>query len=171
MILAIDVKYNEIDNTAKSVGVLFDWLHDKPTKTIEVGVENIEEYIPGHFYKRELPCIKKVINQIDLASIEAIIVDGHIYVNNQKDFGLGGYVYEEYEAEIPVIGVAKTSFFGNEETVIKVFRGKSKQPLYISSIGGISKEVSAQKIKSMQGEYRIPTILKELDMLTKKNKD
>lgn len=165
MILAIDVKYNEVEKTAKAVGVLFNWLDESPKETIEIIVKNIEEYIPGQFYKRELPCIKKVIEHTDIKQIDLIIVDGHVYVNNEKEYGLGGYVFKEYG--IPVVGVAKTPFYKNKETVVEIYRGDSKQPLYVSSIG-VDKSKSAQKIKQMHGDFRIPTILKQLDTLTKK---
>ena len=97
---------------------------------------------------------------------QAIIVDGHVFIDNDKSFGLGGWVYKEYGESIPVIGVAKTPLFKNTETVKQTFRGNSKNPLYVSSIG-IDLDYSSEKIEKMKGNYRIPTILKELDRLTK----
>ena len=68
--------------------------------------------------------------------------------------------------KIPVIGVAKNSFFRNKNTVKEVFRGESKKPLYVSSIG-IDLDIATSLIKDMKGNYRILTILKELDRITK----
>lgn len=67
---------------------------------------------------------------------------------------------------MPVIGVAKTSFFTNRQTVIELLRGNSKNPLHVSSVG-YPLEDAVQKILDMDGEYKNPTILKELDKITK----
>lgn len=167
MILAIDVKYNETTRIAKAVGLLFNWLDDKPIKIIEVFVHDVQDYIPGKFYKRELPCIKKVIDKVELSNIDAIIVDGHVFISNEKEFGLGAYTYEEYNRKIPVIGIAKTPFYKNKDTVKDVFRGDSKKPLYVSVIGEKNIEDIKEKIIQMKGSYRIPKLLKELDRKTK----
>ncbi|PZR24276.1 MAG: endonuclease V [Flavobacterium psychrophilum] len=164
MILAIDVHYRE--TYAKAVGVLFEWNDSKPRQTIIEYIYDIEEYIPGEFYKRELPCLLKIIEQVDLDSLEAIIVDGYIYVDNDFSLGLGGYLYQKLNEKVPVIGVAKTSFFTNRQTVIELLRGNSKNPLHISSVG-YPLEDAVQKILEMDGEHRNPTILKELDKVTK----
>lgn len=167
MLLAIDVKYND-NNTAKAIGVLFNWEDETPQKVITKYIKKVKEYIPGQFYKRELPCIQEVIKEVNLSEIEIIIVDGHVYVDNHNSYGLGGYAYQEYDEKIPVVGVAKSPFYANKEAVIEVFRGESKYPLYISSIG-IDKGQAAEKVRKMKGNYRIPTIFKTLDRLTKEN--
>nr|WP_165763184.1 endonuclease V [Flavobacterium sp. AJR] len=164
MILAIDVHYRE--NIAKVVAVLFNWEDETPQDTIVEQITGIEEYVPGEFYKRELPCIESIVKKVNLNNIEAIIIDGHIYVDNNGEFGLGGYTWKSLNEKIPIIGVAKTSFFRNKNTVREVFRGESIKPLYISSIG-IDLYIAINKVKNMHGNFRIPTILKELDRITK----
>ena len=164
MILAIDVYYT--DNRAKAVGVLFDWEAAVPMQTIIKYVEEVGEYIPGEFYKRELPCIAALLNKIGTHLLDAVIVDGHIYVDNNGTYGLGGRTFELLEGKIPVIGVAKTGFHTNKETVVEVLRGESKNPLHVSAIG-MEVNLAAAKIKAMYGPYRIPDILKKLDMVTK----
>ena len=109
MLLALDVHYSE--NANKAVGVLFDWDDKEPKETIMAFIDKIAEYTPGEFYKRELPCVLKIIEQVKLDSVEAIIIDGYIYVDNDGAFGLGGILYETINKSVPVIGVAKTSFF------------------------------------------------------------
>lgn len=164
MILALDVHYR--DNDAKIVGVLFHWEDKVPSQIIIEHLHPVEEYIPGQFYKRELPCLLKVIEKVDLENLETIIVDGYIYINDDLDYGLGGKLWESLNEQIPIIGVAKTSFAGNKKTVTEILRGESKIPLYISAIGADLK-LSAKKVKEMHGKYRIPDILKKLDQLTK----
>ncbi|OXA75885.1 endonuclease V [Flavobacterium columnare] len=164
MILAIDVYY--IDDIAKSVGVLFNWEDAEPKETIIDIKQGIEEYIPGEFYKRELPCIEALLKKIPLEKLEIIIIDGHIYVDDSLKYGLGGYVWELLEKKIPIIGVAKNAFHSNKTTVEPVYRGESKKPLYVSTIGiEIGKAVG--HLKNMHGNFRIPSILKELDTITK----
>lgn len=165
MILALDVHYKE-NNSAKSVGVLFDWDDDKPQQTLIEYVQDIDEYVPGEFYKRELPCLMKIIETIDLKTLEAIIVDGYIYVDNSGKFGLGGILWQTLNQQIPVIGLAKTSFHGNKETVKEILRGESKNPLFVSSID-FDLNTASERIKNMKGDYRIPNLLKELDVITK----
>lgn len=163
MLLALDVHYKE--NFAQIVAIIFDWFDEQPQKVFIDKVDVVNDYIPGEFYKRELPCLLKAIKNIDLSEIGAIIIDGHVYVEESK-FGLGGKLYESLNKKVPVIGIAKNSFHKNKNTVEEVFRGKSKNPLYVSTIG-IDLIIVVEKIKEMKGEYRIPTILKKLDMLSK----
>ncbi len=83
MILALDVYYN--DKGAKSVGVLFEkWEDTKPKETIIENIEKVEEYESGQFYKRELPCLIKIIDNLDLNTIEFIVIDGYVYLDNEN---------------------------------------------------------------------------------------
>jgi len=165
MILAFDTYY--FDNNAKTVCLEFaEWNENKNFKVHTEIIDNVEEYIPGEFYKRELPCIISLLNKIDLKNIEAIIVDGFVYLDDDKKYGLGGYLYEKLNKEIPIIGVAKTNFASIEKNKKPLFRGDSIKPLFITSIG-IDLEEAFQKVESMAGEFRMPTLLKELDRLTK----
>lgn len=164
MLLALDVYYRESE--ARVVGVFFNWEDKDPIKIVIENVNEVQDYIPGEFYKRELPCLIKVIEKLDLSNIETIIIDGHIYVDNFETFGLGGKLYESLNKKIPVIGLAKNSFYSNSMTVKEVFRGISKKPLYVSTIG-IDLNLAVEKVKNMYGNYRIPDILKKLDSITK----
>lgn len=164
MILALDVHYREKE--AKAVGILFNWEDTEPKEIIVEYINEVEEYIPGEFYKRELPCLLKIIEKVNLKDLEAIIIDGYIYVDNKRKLGLGGMLWENLDKQIPIIGIAKTSFYSNKETVQEIFRGESKNALYISTIN-YDIEIAIEKINKMSGSYRIPTLLKELDRITK----
>jgi len=164
MILAIDIHYKE--TYAKAVCVAFDWTDETPQKVYIDTISEVEPYIPGEFYKRELPCVLKILAQVTLEDIEAIIVDGHVYVHNDKKYGLGGYLWEALDKKVPVIGVAKKSFINTEEVSTPILRGSSENPLYVSCIG-IDKETVLEKMKLLHGEHRMPTILKLLDTITK----
>ncbi len=165
MILAIDVYYTE--KGAKTVGVGFEnWGDQSPMATFIDHNSEIAEYESGEFYKRELPCILRLLDQIDLSQLDCIVIDGYVILNDTGKLGLGGHLYEILEHKIPIIGVAKTRFAQNEKNNRKVLRGESQKPLWITA-AGIGLEEAAQKIQNMHGEYRMPTLLKQLDMLTK----
>ena len=164
MLLAIDIYYR--DAIAKAVGILFNWEDESPASVIIEWIEGVEPYVSGEFYKRELPCILKVVEKVDARKIEAIIIDGYVYIDNEKKYGLGGYLWEVLNGKVPIIGVAKTSFFKNKETVQGIIRGNSKNPLFISAIG-INIVDAANLVRTMKGSFRIPSILKRLDQLTK----
>ena len=165
MILAFDTYY--YNGKAKTVCLEFEeWNESKNFKIHTEIIENVEEYIPGEFYKRELPCIVSLLDKIDLTNIEAIIVYGFVYLDDEKKYGLGGRLYEKLNSKIPIIGVAKTNFAAIEELKRALVRGDSKKPLYITAIG-IELDKAFNKVDSMAGEFRFPTLLKELDRLTK----
>ncbi|WP_299332908.1 endonuclease V [uncultured Psychroserpens sp.] len=165
MYLALDVHYKT--NYAKSVGLTFLTKKDEiPQERYVAIIKDVAPYQPGEFYKRELPCLLEIITKIDLDQIDAILVDGHVYVDNDGHYGLGGYLYEALQNKVPIIGVAKRGFYANSKTVKEVFRGQSKNPLHISAIG-IDLKSAAQFIHDMHGNHRHPTLLKALDTITK----
>ena len=165
MIIAVDSFYKE--NMAKTIAITFDlWQDTNYSNYYSEDTEVSAEYIPGEFYKRELPCILKILKNFDLKTIDAIVIDGYVFLDDFGKFGLGGHLYESLNKTIPIIGVAKTNFATNQQNKLELFRGKSKNPLYISSVG-IDLLEAKENITKMFGEYRIPKLLKELDQLTK----
>jgi len=165
MIIAIDVYYK--NDLAKSVAIEFDnWTDEKPTQIHTVELDGIAEYVPGEFYKRELPCILKVLKKSNLSKVEAIIVDSYVQLDDDGKLGLGGYLYHHLEEKIPIIGVAKKKFHTLNEMGIAVLRGESKKPLYITA-AGIDLAEAAKNVQGMAGEYRFPELLKILDQVTK----
>jgi len=164
MIFIIDVLYKE-SNTARAVGVLCDWDDLEPKQVVIEQIEEVEPYEPGQFFKRELPCIMKLLEKINLKTVETI-VDGHVYVDNNYGYGLGGHLWQSLEVKVPIIGVAKRGFYSNKETVVEVLRGKSSNPLHVSAIG-MDKSIAANKILEMPGDYRMPRMLKLVDTITR----
>lgn len=165
MILAFDTYY--FDGKAKTVCLEFtEWNQSENFKVHTEIIDNVEEYIPGEFYKRELPCILSLLNKIDLTNLEVIIVDGFVYLDDEKKYGLGGHLYEKLNKKTPIIGVAKTNFASIEKDKKSLIRGESAKPLYVTAIG-IELEDAFKKVESMAGEFRMPTLLREMDRLTK----
>jgi deoxyribonuclease V len=177
--IAVDVSYQEEGGTA--VALVFDKLEDDDFMfTMSIGIVGGHPYVPGNFYKRELPHIRTVVNlvvsmsgtelleeplanlRLEPEEIDAIFIDG--YVDLDDDPGLGRHVYGEFDGVIPIIGVAKTKFKGVRAA--EVLRGKSKKPLFVTA-AGMSREDAAAMVADMHGPYRMPTLLKETDRLTR----
>jgi exodeoxyribonuclease-5/deoxyribonuclease V len=168
MILAFDTYY--FDNKARTVCLAFSsWENDASYDVYTEELEGIADYEPGAFYKRELPCILSLLKQIGTEkTIEAIIVDGFVWLDDERKPGLGAHLYNALHAQVPVIGVAKTNFATIEQLKYELYRGTSQRPLYITA-AGMDLIEAAEKIRHMSGEHRIPALLKKLDGLTKGN--
>ena len=165
MILAFDTYYFE--NKARTVCLSFvDWDDAHKLKADSEILEGIADYEPGNFYKRELPSILSLLSKLAYQKIEAIIIDGFVFLDDEEKAGLGAHLYQALEEKIPVIGVAKSNFATLNKNKREVFRGGSNSPLFITS-AGLDLDSAAEKIKRMYGKHRIPGLLKELDQLTK----
>lgn len=161
MILATDTHYT--DTVAHTAGVLFqEWTDESPTATHVVESTEIANYEPGSFYKRELPLILGLLEIVDPPP-ETIVVDGYVQLDEDGRKGLGAHLYDSLGGRVPVIGVAKTAFHGSPHA-IAVYRGNSQRPLYVTA-AGIEKEVAADRVRSMSGEHRKPTLLTVVDRL------
>jgi deoxyribonuclease V len=159
MILAVDVDYK--NNEANIAGILFDsWDDEVPKRTFKYNIKNVADYEAGSFYKRELPCILKLINESQLEP-DVIIIDGFVYLDNDMKPGLGKHLFDALASKSTVIGVAKSSFHGISQEH-ELIRGDSKKPLYITS-AGIDKISAKKYVSEMHGPYRLPTLLKLVD--------
>lgn len=164
MILALDSYY---PGDAYTVCLSFNNWTDQELKGIFTETSTLtEEYEPGFFYKRELPCILSILKKISLENIEAIVIDGFVTLDDSGKLGLGGHLYEALNKTIPIVGVAKNDFINLIRGKRLVYRGTSAKPLYITA-AGMELDVAADFIKSMHGDFRIPSLLKQLDVLTK----
>jgi len=169
MIVVIDVHYGT--TKANAAAVCFkDWETEEIIAIESCTVKDLSPYVSGEFYKRELPCIIQVLTQCTQEEIQLVIIDGYVILDNQGKLGLGGYLYKTLEEKIPVIGVAKKAFFENTQNSIPIKRGKSQNPLFVTSLG-IDLQEAAKKIKDMKGEYRIPHLLKLVDQKSREKED
>lgn len=167
MILAFDTYY--YDNKAKTVCVQFEnWTDSQPSMIYSEILEGVEEYVPGEFYRREMPCILSLLKSIPTEKLEVIIVDGFVVLDDNNKLGLGGHLYEQLEKKYPIVGVAKSNFAQIVNNKKAILRGDSKKPLYVTSLG-IDIDTATENIKQMYGDYRLPDLLKLMDTLTKEN--
>ena len=164
MILAIDVHYK--GQKAVVAGVLFEkWVDDHPCEVFMSTVYNIEKYKPGEFYKRELPCILKLLGEHEI-NPDCIVIDGFVYLDGVGKAGLGKHLYDALEGGVSVIGVAKKPFKDISDS-FAVYRGRSDKPLYVTS-EGIEIETAKKMVATMSGRFRVPTLLKMVDHACRK---
>jgi deoxyribonuclease V len=161
MLLAMDVSYNA--NFATAAGVLFRyWTADSAVRELACSVEGVAPYESGRFFRRELPCLVQLLDQLPIRP-ELMIIDGYVWLDTKGRAGLGAHLYEYLGRQIPVVGVAKTAFNGALHA-ISVFRGRSRRPLFITAAGMDDRD-AATKVCEMHGCNRIPDMLKRADEL------
>ncbi len=159
MILAVDVDYRATE--AVVAGVCFEgWADEQARHVYHSRIYKIEDYEPGRFYKREMPCILQLLQEHRLHP-KIIVIDGFVYLGDESSHGLGMYLYKAVGGNIPIVGVAKTPFKGTSPRS-EILRGKSSKPLFITAVG-IDVESAKAHVLSMNGKYRIPTLLKLAD--------
>ena len=162
MYVAVDVHYTIDDTHAIVAGVLFcDPISHVVEDEFIVVLGSPKPYIPGQFYQREMPCILELMKRIT-APIDAVFIDG--YVDLGARAGLGRHLYWALRGEIAVIGVAKRFF--KASTALEVKRGQSERPLFVTA-AGLDVHLAANMVKDMHGPFRIPTLLKRADSLTR----
>lgn len=173
--IIIDGYYKEQDNLGKNFGDYLQRLgrDHEPIDKISVIINNFDSYIPGEFYKRELPGIIKLLENINLNNFDTIILDSHVWLWNEKESpdkpkpGLGAYLYKRIRRkDLNIVG-AKSYYCDNNLHSSLCFRGNSKNPLYVDSIN--LKENYSEIIKHMYGNYRIPYLIKLADTESKLN--
>lgn len=163
MILITDTQYH--DPQARTSGIIInDWKDTLPLNELVHNTSKVAPYEPGKFYRRELPCILGLIHQHKLAPTH-IVIDGHVYLDGNKQRGLGAYLYDALKEQVPVIGVAKNKF-KNMPEIHAVIRGQSQTPLWITSIG-IDFREAQNYVRAMAGNYRLPDMIKRADQLAR----
>ncbi|MEH0791405.1 hypothetical protein KW882_03760 [Vibrio parahaemolyticus] len=163
MYLAVDVHYDDNLNFARIAGVLFNSKDSiLPVAAYISEIEGIEDYKAGEFYRRELPCIQKLIHEHNLV-VDTLIVDGFVHLNHQPC--LGAKVAEAITSIEKVIGVAKNphKLMSVDTEVVRA----NSRPLYVTETG-IGQSEARDFVESMHGKNRIPTMLKLVDSLCRK---
>lgn len=170
--LAIDTFYSG-SHHARTVGVIFnDWQDTEPSQIIIDEFDGfLYPYVPGQFFRRELPCILNLLEKVDLSNIDTVIIDGFLRLcgeNGKICSGLGEHLRDRLPSSVSLIGVAKTNYCKTNEISEHVIRGCSVRPLYVQGEGQYTNETAGNLIRLMCGDFRIPTLLKVLDLETKK---
>ena len=161
LIALVDVQY-EGEGARAACVTARSWDDATARDEWTVEVPQVAEYRPGFFFERELPCILAVLERAP-AKPSIIVVDGYVVLDAQGRPGLGAHLFEHLGKRTPVVGIAKRSFAGSE-FAMRVVRGSSKDPLFITALG-ISDAEAAQHVQQMHGPHRIPTLCTRVDHL------
>ena len=162
MIAAFDVHYPPSGGASAAAVFFADYRDAVLSGSCVKRLAEVEGYVPGAFYRRELPCLLALIEEIELP-LQEMIVDGYVWLGKSRP-GLGSRLFDAMKGEIPVIGVAKTKF--NGACAVEISRGRAKRPLFVTA-AGIGKRSAAEKIRMMHGKHRLPTLLKEADRVAR----
>ncbi len=163
-ILTVDAHYRA--KGAVVAGIAFEnWTDTVPSAEYVAYVDDVAEYVPGSFYKRELPCILALLNLIPVKP-ECIVIDGFVTLGHAMKPGLGLHLSKALDKKTPIIGVAKSAFSDTPKSS-EIYRGKSGKPLYVT-VAGIELETAKSAICEMHGENRIPNLIKAADRLCRK---
>lgn len=166
MIACFDVHYD--DHSAVAAAIAFrGWDDETIVDQHIVNVKNVGEYRAGRFFERELKPLRELLPLIT-HPLHYYVIDAYCHLSQDLDPGLGAYLKEHLPADAVVIGVAKNRFRDTNHA-IELYRGSSDRPLFVTSIG-VDYPCAANYIKSMAGNYRIPTLLKLVDSLSRKGK-
>lgn len=157
-IVCVDVDYR--DDGARAALIAFnDWRDEAPIGERVEHVLEVAPYEPGAFYKRELPCLMRVLEGIEP---RAIIVDGYVWLGEDRP-GLGAHLYRAIAGRAQIVGVSKTEF-ASATNAIPVLRRGSTRPLFVTA-EGIELREAVDCVQAMHGAHRIPTMLKRVDQL------
>lgn len=167
MLVATDVAYDEERGRARAAAVVFEaWGAAAAEREATRELAPIAPYEPGAFYRRELPCLLPLLEDLArVVTIDVVIIDG--YVDLGASPGLGRHLARAMRtsARTPaIVGVAKTRYAG--ASAVEVLRGRSRQPLFVTALG-MSPEDAAREVARMEGDHRIPTILRRVDRLAR----
>lgn len=158
---AFDVHYRE-DGVASAAAVCF---HDFADAAYSKAYHHIlpvpGSYVPGAFFRRELPCILALLERIEIP-LKVLLIDGYVRLDARP--GLGQHLFEACAGRCAVIGVAKSRYRGAQGAA--VHRGGSRRPLYVTA-AGIDLESACRAIRRMHGPHRIPTLLRQVDRLAR----
>jgi deoxyribonuclease V len=159
MLACVDVAYSTRSAAAACL-VFHDWADPVEARAFVAKIDDVADYEPGAFYRRELPCLLAVLREVD-APLDAVVIDGYVWLSSDGRPGLGARLFEALEGRIAVVGVAKTSFAGSDFAV-PVARGTSSRPLYVTAAGA-TQDAAAGWVRRMHGDHRLPTLLKRVD--------
>jgi deoxyribonuclease V len=163
LIAFLDVDYRERGAVAAAV-LANDWADPAPAAEVVSFNPEVAEYVPGEFYRRELPCLLAVLGRCP-AVPDIVVVDGYVWLGPDRP-GLGARLHEALRGRAPVVGVAKTRFHSAAPVAVGLRRGGTRHPLWITAVGMDPLE-AAREIGFMGGPHRVPTLLRRVDRLAR----
>lgn len=163
MIAFTDVQYTEGSDARAACVLATDWSDAIEARSVIERVSPIAAYEPGQFFKRELPCLLRVLEKA--GPVQCVVVDGYVWLDREGAPGLGAHLYEALGRGVPVVGIAKTAFKGSD-MALRLERPGSEKPLFVTA-AGMTPETALANARRLHGEHRIPTLLKKVDALAR----
>ena len=161
MFAAADVQYLPTGEARAALVLAGDATFATITTEKVVMVAEVVPYVPGEFWRRELPCLRAVLDGV--AGLSLLVVDGYVDLDPSGRAGLGARAAAEFG--VPVIGVAKTRF-ATATHAVEVRRGGAARPLYVTATGLAAAE-AADLVRAMAGRHRMPDGLRRVDALAR----
>jgi deoxyribonuclease V len=158
---AADVQYLPTGQARAALVLAPDRAFTTITTEKVVVVDEVAPYVPGEFWRRELPCLQAVLSGV--SGLSLLVVDGYADLDPSGRPGLGAHASVEFG--VPVIGVAKTRF-ASATHAVEVRRGGAARPLYVTATG-LPAAVAAELIRAMSGPHRMPDGLRRADALAR----
>jgi deoxyribonuclease V len=127
-----------------------------------VMVTDVAPYVPGEFWRRELPCLQAIL--AGGPNLSLLVVDGYVDLDPFGRPGLGARAHDAFG--VPVVGVAKTRF-ATATHAVPVMRGAgTTRPLFVTA-AGLPLAEAAELVRVMAGRYRLPDALRRVDALAR----
>ncbi len=161
MLAAADAQYSDAGGAAACVA-FEQWDDAHAALELVRRFEGAAPYVPGEFWRRELPGILAVLRELPQTP-DIVVVDGYVWLDASGRPGLGAHLFEALGSQVPVVGVAKSAFMGSPHAQALV-RGGSARPLYVTAVG-IAADEALRAVARMHGAHRVPSLLKRVDDL------
>src|SRR6478752_8657468 len=91
-ILIVDVDYWD-EGGAYVCGVIIPHWGSNECAVVGKVIDQVADYEPGAFYKRELPCIMALLEDVTVP-LTHIMVDGYVTLGSELAPGLGHHLYQ-----------------------------------------------------------------------------
>ncbi len=161
MLACLDVDYRAAGAMAACL-CFTRWEAKSASRRDHAWLTKVEPYVSGEFFRRELPCLLEVLARLP-SRPQLLIVDSYVWLEGERP-GMGAHLFHALNDAVAVVGVAKTQMLG--APAVEVLRGESQRPLYVSAVG-IDVTEAAENVRRMDGRYRMPTLLREVDRLAR----
>ena len=159
--VAADVHYLRSGSARAAAVVAADATFRQELAERTAEVPEVAPYLPGEFYRRELPPLRAVLQDID--GLALLVIDGYADLDPDGRPGLGAHASAEFG--VPVIGVAKTRFH-TATHAIAVHRGTATRPVFVTA-AGMPRADAAELVRLMAGRFRTPDALRHADQLAR----
>src|ERR1051326_7930003 len=101
MLVALDVHYDEATMIGAGAAVVFEqWEDAVPMAACVAECRDIQPYVPGELFKRELPCLLAVLGKVR-EPLSLLVVDCYVTLGSKP--GLGMHLWEALDRKVPII--------------------------------------------------------------------